>query len=453
MIGIKRFLCCIIVFMLLFSGCNSAATSNMSETVSTTASSSIPQTSNTTEADNTSEILPPQIAKHPPAADFTIYMNNGKKLQSLPSFNPDSLEGWQVDLRSTDLTLLDLRNREFDLLNSVFDSKTKWPEKLPQGFDPKVILDSNKNPGFNIKKLHNEGITGKGINIAIIDYALLVDHDEYKDRVKMYEEVHCLDKQAQMHAPLVASIAAGKTVGVAPEANLYFIGCSNYMAARGGGTEIDFTWDAKAVERIIEVNKTLPEDQKIRVLSMSVGWSPDLKGYNEITEAVKKAVDQGIFVISANMFETYDNEFYFNGLDIDTLSDRDDPSSYYVIPWEKWMSKIAHIGKFTEYYENKLDEDNPREILLIPTETKTTASPTGTSDYVFYRQGGWSMVMPYLAGMYALACQAKPDITPQVFWDAALKTGVSSTIQRNNKNYTGKIIDPEKLIERLKNMK
>jgi hypothetical protein len=56
-------------------------------------------------------------------------------------------------------------------------------------------------------------------------------------------------------------------------------------------------------------------------------------------------------------------------------------------------------------------------------DSRGTASPTGYDDYVFYRQGGWSWSIPYIAGLYALACQVKPDITPEVFWSKALETG------------------------------
>jgi hypothetical protein len=269
----------------------------------------------------------------------------------------------------------------------------------------------------------------------------------------MYEEIHCLDDRAQMHAPATASIAAGNTTGVAPEANLYFVGCTNYNPIQGKGPEIDFTWIAKAVDRIVEVNSTLPRDQKIRVLSISVGWSPDMKGYKELTAAVNRAVREGIFVVSANLFETYKSKFYFCGLDIDASSDRDNLTSYNILPWSKWIWEVQNIGDFSQYYEKKLDEDAPSEILLVPIGSKTTASPTGNSDYVFYRDGGWSWVMPYISGLYALSCQVKPDITPEVFWDTALKTGDSRPITRGDKKYTGKIVNPGKLIESLKSMK
>jgi hypothetical protein len=75
------------------------------------------------------------------------------------------------------------------------------------------------------------------------------------------------------------------------------------------------------------------------------------------------------------------------------------------------------------------------------------------NDYAFYALGGWSSGIPYLAGLYALACQVKPNITPKIFWNAALKTGEKRIIQKGNKSYTGKIINPGKLIESLRDAK
>jgi hypothetical protein len=89
-------------------------------------------------------------------------------------------------------------------------------------------------------------------------------------------------------------------------------------------------------------------------------------------------------------------------------------------------------------------------MLLIPMDSRTTASPTGIEDYVFYREGGWSWSIPYIAGMYALAVQVKPDITPEEFWYAALKTGRIIHIQHDGKAYElAKVLDPQALIEAL----
>ena len=93
-----------------------------------------------------------------------------------------------------------------------------------------------------------------------------------------------------------------------------------------------------------------------------------------------------------------------------------------------------------------------KSTLLVPMDSRTTASPTGTEDYVFYRAGGWSWSVPYLAGMYALAVQVRPEITPEEFWATALQTGKTIQIQHNGKDYDfGVILDPQKLIGAIKN--
>jgi hypothetical protein len=61
-------------------------------------------------------------------------------------------------------------------------------------------------------------------------------------------------------------------------------------------------------------------------------------------------------------------------------------------------------------------------------DSRCTASPTGTEDYAFYREGGWSWCIPYIAGLYALACQVRPEITPEVFWAKVIETGDSVVI-------------------------
>jgi len=339
---------------------------------------------------------------------------NPGKLAKLPKYDKDSDEIWQVDLRSRDLTLLDLTDRLEDLLFSSFDSKTKWPDKLPKDFNPEKIMDLGKNPGLGVRELHKKGITGKGIGIAIIDQTLFVDHEEYKDRIKMYEEIHNIEDTAVMHGAAVASIAVGKSVGVAPEADLYYI-AETHAEYTEGGFKIDLTWVAKSIDRIVEVNKTLPKNKKIKVISISLGIVKKMDGYEKVLESIEKAKKEGIYTVHGESDP-------FLGLDRDPLKDADDINSY-------------ALGLFLQ----KADYANSQ--VLIPMDSRCTASPTGVNDYVFYRNGGISWAVPYVAGLYALACQVNPDITPETFWDAAAKTsGV-------NKDKLGKIINPVKLID------
>jgi hypothetical protein len=376
----------------------------------------------------------PKIDRHPAAADY--YRG---EMTAVPTYNPDSGESWQMDLRSYDLSKLDLRGSLDDLLFATFDSRTVWPAAgmMPEGFDWQGMMDLGKNPGLGLRSLHDEGITGTGIGIAIIDQTLLVDHQEYKDRIRLYEETGDITggwMESQMHGPAVASIAVGKTVGVAPEADLYFIATA--MCSQGTYESNDFACLAKAVRRIIEINAQLPADRKIRVLSMSVGWSPDMKGYEEITAAVEEAQATGLLVVSSTLAETAGSNFI--GLGRAPLADPDAFESYE--PGLFWAKS---------YFQMQWLHDT----LLVPMDSRTTASPTGVDEYVFYREGGLSWAIPYIAGVYTLAAQVKPDITPDLFWSTARQTGKTIEITHEGQKYSlGIILDPVALIHALQEM-
>jgi len=216
-----------------------------------------------------------------------------------------------------------------------------------------------------------------------------------------------------MHGPAVASIAVGRTVGVAPEADLYYI-AETHGSVESGQFVFDFVPLARSIDRILEVNRSLPADRKIRVLSISVGWSPRQKGYAEVTAAVERAKKDRIFVVSSSVSATYDGKFNFHGLGRNPQADPEDFRSYRPGLW--WMDQFWGFSAGSP------------ALLLIPMDSRATASPTGNDDYVFYRQGGWSWSIPYLAGLYALACQVEPGITPEVFWTKALATGDSVEI-------------------------
>lgn len=352
-------------------------------------------------------------------------------------------------MRDSDLTNAKLNNSDEELNNCYFSTHTKWPKELTKDFNPNTILKLGKNQGLGINKLHAEGIDGRGINIAMIDSALLVDHEEFKNQIKFYDEINCAGEKASIHGPAMASLAVGKSIGVAPKANLYFVGADN-LDIKNGISQIDFIPIAKAIDKILEINQKLSLQNKIRVLSISTAWCPYDKGYKEITEAIERAKNAGIFVISVNTFETYNNKFWYYGADRKPMDDPEKQTSYKPHKWKDWLSFIP-APDFKKYYEKKFDSVSPKEFLLVPMSSKTLAGYEGTNDYTFNRIGGWSSVEPYLAGLYAMCCQIKPDITPDIFWSTALKTGDTMEIKNEGKETkTGKLINPVKLIAALK---
>ena len=370
----------------------------------------------------------PHITRQPAA---WVYSWNRVKT-SLPTYDPNSDNTWQMDLRNSDLSSFDLRNSSKDLFYADFDSQTTWPsaERMPADFDPQQIMEIGKNPGLGLRQLHAQGITGQGVNIAIIDMPLLTEHQEYAGQLKWYEELNVgIEDPAQMHGPAVASIAIGKTVGVAPQAGLYYIGTGDNLTT--GLFHAHYL--ALGIRRILEINRQLPEDQKIRVISISAGWTPSDSGYSEIQTAAEEAKATGMLVICSSVEEVHG--FKFHGLGRSPLADADAFESYE--PGLFWDQQFFADGPFSDR-------------LLVPMDSRTTASPSGVSDYVFYRQGGWSWSIPYIAGMYALAAQVDPGITPDEFWSLAMETGRTIQVTHNGKTYPlGPILDPVALIAAL----
>jgi len=293
-----------------------------------------------------------------------------------------------------------------------------------------------KNPGLGVRTLHKSGITGKGVGVAIIDQPLLTEHQEYADRLRLYEEHNIKERSvSQMHGPAVASIAVGKTLGVAPDADLYYIATLNKDCNRDDDPPRNFIFKAQSIRRLLEINSQLPADRKIRVISMSIGWRPSFDGYDEIMAACEEAKAEGIFVISCSVERIYG--FRFHGLGRDPLADPDVFESYKPGLW--WAKR---------YYDGVQSHYNR---LLVPMDSRTTADPGGIDKYVFYRDGGWSWSVPYIAGVYALAAQIEPKITPERFWDLAIKTGRTIELVHEGQRLSfGPIIDPVKLIRSIK---
>ena len=377
----------------------------------------------------------PMISTRP--APMTRYLG---KLADIPIYNPYSGALFQVDLRGADLSSLDLRGRINDLSYADFDLHTIWPDKnqMPVNFDPTLVLEIGKNPGLGVRDLHAQGITGKGVGVAIIDQTLLTEHIEYTERLRWYEELPGYPSPASFHGSAVASIAVGQTVGVAPEADLYYIG--------GAGSQISTFWAlghqyAQAIRRIIQINAQLPAEGKIRIISISSGWLPSLPGYQDACRAVKEAGTAGMMVITTDAATGMPSGVYAEGLGRPPTADPVNLLSY--TPG-LWWANTFYAGTF----QNTVERDN---MLLFPMDSRTMASFTGASDYIFNRSGGQSWVVPYIAGLYALTAQVDPAITPQQFWNAAIQAGKMIEIQHDGKIYTlGKIIDPTELINIIK---
>jgi hypothetical protein len=305
--------------------------------------------------------------------------------------------------------------------------------------DEKAILELGKDPGFNIRKLHKQGITGEGVGIAIIDTYLLPEHVEYKDQLKKYIDLGGYhEEKPALHGTAIASIAVGKTVGVAPGADLYFLQDGSNPDSNEMGVYV-----YKAVKEVVKINKQLPKENRIRVISYSgtvASIYPDYKSYCDALELAKK---EGIFFVSCSMKK---DGFYHSGLERKPESDPNNYLSYKPFSWKRYIVMDSYLER-KKIYPNG-------EVLLAPYDGRTTADQENNKDYSFFKTGCPSWEVPYIAGLYVLACQVNPDVTPELFWGKALETGYSVKIAADQgKSFTGKIINPTKLYKELGKIK
>jgi subtilisin family serine protease len=99
----------------------------------------------------------------------------------------------------------------------TFNQKTIWPQgaQIPAGCDPNRLLTEAMNPGLGIRKLHKEGITGKGVSIAIIDQFMYLDHPEFAGKIVAFHNLSSRDNNGSMHGPAVTSLLVGTNCGTA----------------------------------------------------------------------------------------------------------------------------------------------------------------------------------------------------------------------------------------------
>jgi len=386
----------------------------------------------------------PYFVRIPAAADWSFMS------RPLRFFTMARKWGPYLDLRHSDLRKFDLSDNGADLPNAFFDTETKWPDRLPAGFDPAAILELNRDPGLGLRAIQARGITGRGVSVGIIDTPVLLNHAEYAGRMRLYGEANGLGVPANFHGALVTSILAGRTCGVAPEVEIYYMGSHNYDIGKDSQVP-NVAHYARAIDRLLEVNARLPREKKIRVISISAGWGPKNRGFKAMNRAVERAEAAGIFVVSANLLDALKGRgLWFWGFDRRSTDSPDDPTLGRVLPWKEWVMQVGGRDGFDLYYAKRLGRAKPAELLVLPEGSKTVAHPGGREEYGFYRIGGWSSISPYLAGLYALACQVKPDVTPEGFWQAALATGDPVPIEGPSAGFAGKLVDPAKLIEALR---
>jgi len=271
-----------------------------------------------------------------------------------------------------------------DIITYTFNEGTvlKGNEELQ-----KQIMENGKNPGLGVRALHEAGITGKGVNVAIIDQNLLLNHPEFAGKIAAYYDAGCDTDplSGSVHAPAVTSLLVGNSIGVAPDAKVYFAAAPSWLG--------DTKYEADALYWIIEQNKGLPENEKIRVVSVSAAPSgpgtPRTQNQHMWDEAVLAAQNEGMLVLDCRL----DSKTGIIGTAFYDPVNPDDVT-------------LCLAGYPTS------PEITPSDWVGVPTSYRTVAEEytEGSPSYQYTGQGGRSWAIPYAAGVLALGWQVNPNL-------------------------------------------
>jgi hypothetical protein len=325
-----------------------------------------------------------------------------------------------------DVRFKDLRSIKPSVVAAVirtltFNEKTVWPDtnNMPPAKKPDSLLANAMNPGLGVRQLHKQGITGKGVNVAIIDQPLYQDHPEFKGKIIAYHDVGC-QSESSMHGPAVASLLVGTNCGTSPDAKVFYVAAPSWTK--------DTAYQAQALDWIIEQNAKLPADQKIRVVSVSAAPSgPGSlfdKNQQMWDEAYSRAEAAGILVLDCTQHRGFIGSCWLNAASPDDIN----------------LCKPGYPSKPTIGFR--------AGNLLAPTSPRTTAEQYNKDQfsYQYCGEGGLSWAIPYVAGVLAMGWQVNPGLGPEKMKEILFNSAATG---QNG----AKIIDPQRFIGMVKTAK
>lgn len=353
-----------------------------------------------------------------------IMLINTNKEETVPELTKYSdvrkIPGFKekVDLSKYDLSAIP---NVKDLIETFrFNNETPWPQSLPKDIDPAKIMDKAKNPGLGIRGLHEKGLTGKGVNIGIIDLPIYTTHPEYKDAVAQYKQFGETEIKGSALGSGTLSIVAGKTVGIAPDAKVYY--------AAVAAEKLDVMYYVNAIDWFIELNQTILKDNQIKLVTVPASLdgadTPFKENVDKWQPAVNKAKANGIIVLDCAPGSKLGSCW----IDLDRMDD----------------IKAVKLG-----YPDNPKKEVSKEYLHIPTGPKTLAEEykDGIFGYEYIFKGGLTWAPSYAVGVLALGIQSAGEtIRGKDILDLLYKTAY--IYKQNDMNY--KIINPVKFVEEVK---
>jgi len=268
--------------------------------------------------------------------------------------------------------------------------------------DPPMTADKQDYYNFyKLKSIHDQGITGKGVTIAVLDGAVNPNIPELKG-ANIQDRTPCVMTSAPenaAHGTTVAQILVSPEFGVAPGATLYTYTIPLYGDSPGSNCTIS-GWTGEAVnDTPLLIEQAINDGADIITISSSFGDTESI----DLRWAMARALAEGVIVVAAMGNETTENP-------TDTLA--------------LWRG-ICGIGATTRY--NSLTEYTNWGNGLLTTALGTVVTRDVSTGRVEEAEGT-SFATPIIAGFLALGWEHfDEDVSADQMLQALALTGRSGS--------------------------
>ncbi len=289
-------------------------------------------------------------------------------------------------------------------------------------------------PELGIEKFHKQGITGKGVDIAVVDggYVDKSNTEAFQNRVRLPARA---GSPEHYHPTMVASTAAGngRITGVAPDSMIY----------SDKWPDLDGKDPMEGYKKMIAGK--LRGENNIRVINNSWGLTNNaaliykdirdmLREYKKVVQMAEKAGIQIVFS-AGNEGEGLGfpgvGTLSLFGLDIDKLTQEEKADLDYI------LGKVVLVGASNTQGLEDVKDHRLAEFSSVGDSLNRKLIPTVVApgvDMMVYSWdngaspkelvNGTSFSGPYVSGLIALMFQANPKLTPQDVRDILTKTAV-----------------------------
>lgn len=268
--------------------------------------------------------------------------------------------------------------------------------------DPPMTADKQDYYNFyKVKSIHDQGITGKGVTIAVLDGAVNPNIPELRG-ANIQDRTPCVMTSAPenaAHGTTVAQILVSPEFGVAPGATLYTYTIPLYGDSPGSNCTIS-GWTGEAVnDTPLLIEQAINDGADIITISSSFGDTESI----DLRWAMARALAEGVIVVAAMGNETTENP-------TDTLA--------------LWRG-ICGIGATTRY--NSLTEYTNWGNGLLTTALGTVVTRDVSTGRVEEAEGT-SFATPIIAGFLALGWEHfDEDVSADQMLQALALTGRSGS--------------------------